>query len=98
MTTNNEKSFTDAEILGFVEDELQRDFNYLKSNLKGKAITIQEKMEYLIKRIENDDINLINDLGELQSIGVALDVMCARIGSVQNTLKLINDFKAAEKK
>mgnify|MGYP001581749860 CR=1 FL=1 len=68
MATNNE-------VLSEMLAEAERRHEYAKERLRAAAVSMTDRMERLVRNV---DAGLsVNELGEVQASGPALDILCA---------------------
>lgn len=66
---------TNTEILSEMLAEAERKREYAKKRLREAAVSMTERMERLVRSIDAD--LSVNELGEIQASGPALDILCA---------------------
>lgn len=65
-------------------EEIQGKIEYNLDNLQETALHLSDNMLRLVDRIQRDRADAsINGLGEVQSLGQQIDVLCARIEALR---------------
>lgn len=67
------------------EMELLRDM--YANSLKDKAESLRKTADYIVKTIEACEYDRINELGEVQSMGSDIDVLCAKMALMNRLSK-----------
>ncbi|PLR72263.1 MULTISPECIES: hypothetical protein [Bacillus] len=74
-----------------MKEQLQIDIDLTKDRLRGQAESLKRSMELLLLRLEKNNLQQINRMGEVQGLGSAVDVSCMELKTLLYLLDMTSE-------
>ena len=83
------REFTTEENINYFKELVDKNVKFTANQLRELVLSTIDDLQVVVKRIDNGHLHTINSLGELQTRGHRIDLLCAELGA---TLKAQKEF------
>jgi hypothetical protein len=89
------EAYEAADPLAMVEAETEAEIIWAKRELVHDVRGLAQRLAWLAEAVEGDPEYVVNSVGEVQASGPAIDIRCAEIGRLRETLRGIASARRA---